>query len=326
MADYKKKTMVEERGLKIEPPLHAYIERYSWQAFAGRDRLRPGDHNLIYEVYARLQVEKEREMTIDGHTVDFSARAINAFFDLPNFGVNYDQRQVDERDIYRELTGQEQRQADWRHIRKSELRAKARLINHFVRSRLMPTSSNPEVLKMRAHLIYAISTGVAVNVGRVISDQMVVATKTSKSNLSLGFPNLITAMCVKAGIRPRGDPATFIQLMSDLRFEAIKDRQPDPLQHESPPPSPPPHHQTLPPPSPPPSPPHEQQQHDSEQPEPETVREQRYLQLREDIDTLRTHVDDGFLQIRSELQSHQQQMEHFMQTILSRLPPQQPPQ
>ncbi|WP_157056326.1 hypothetical protein, partial [Candidatus Burkholderia verschuerenii] len=92
----------------------------------------------------------------------------------------------------------------------------------------MPTSSNPEVLKKRAHLIYAISTGVAVDVGQVISEEMMAATKTSKSKLSIGFPNLITAMCVKAGIRPRGDPATFIQLISDLRFDTIKDRQPRP--------------------------------------------------------------------------------------------------
>ncbi|KND56761.1 hypothetical protein BVER_02375c [Candidatus Burkholderia verschuerenii] len=318
MAEYAKKSIVAERGLKIEPPLQAYIERRRWTAFVGHDRLRPGDRSLIYEVYARLHVEKQEEVTIDGHTVDFSARAINAFFDLPDLGIHYDQRPVDERDIYRELTGQEQNHADWRHIRKSELRAKARLINHFVRCRLMPTSSNPEVLKMRAHLIYAISTDVAVDVGRVIRDQMVAATKTSKSNLSLGFPNLITAMCIKAGIRPRGDPTTFIQLMSVLRFEAIKDRQPDPLQHESPPPSPPHQHQTLPPPSPPPSPPHEQQQQDSEQPEPESVRAHEYRQLRQDITELRTHQQ----RIEVELQSQR----HLLELILSRLPPQQPPQ
>ncbi|WP_050456234.1 hypothetical protein [Candidatus Burkholderia verschuerenii] len=125
MAEFKGRTIVEERGIKLEPPLQAYIERHGWTAFASHDRLLPGDHSLIYEVYARLQVEKEEEMTIDGHTVDFSAEAINAFFDLPNLEINYDARQVDERDIYRELTGEEQREADWRFIYKAELRAKA---------------------------------------------------------------------------------------------------------------------------------------------------------------------------------------------------------
>ncbi|WP_369094844.1 hypothetical protein [Candidatus Burkholderia verschuerenii] len=327
LPDYDHRPLVDERPLKHEEPLQAYVDRRRWKVFAGSSRLAPADRGLVKEVYARLQFDQLSEMEIDGCTVNFSPEAINAHFGLRRPPIDqFRTMQPSERDICLELTGAEPRTDGRKHIPKADLTPKARLINLFVNSRIMPTTLNSEIRERRARLIYAISRDLAVDIGQVIREEMEAGTRPVRANASLGFPNLITAMCIRAGIRPRGDPSSFIPVGSEIRFETIRHRDPPPLRQEPPPPSPPTQSPTLPPPSPPPSPPQQQQQEpEQSEPEPETARATQYGQIREDIqmiredvDILRTHVDHGFLQIRSEIQS-------LRELILSRFPAPQPP-
>ncbi|PIN14789.1 hypothetical protein CDL12_12578 [Handroanthus impetiginosus] len=69
----------------------------------------------------------------------------------------------------------------------------------FINARLYPSSHLSEVSKDRAILLYAILTGVPLNIGRYINGAILKSARGGMT-ISLYFPSLVTALCQQEGL------------------------------------------------------------------------------------------------------------------------------
>lgn len=80
----------------------------------------------------------------------------------------------------------------------------------------MPATSHSVVAKNKPLLLYAMSKGLSINVGRVINEEMCDITNLKKKTQAIGFPFLITQLCLKAGLNTITYLAERVPLMSVL--------------------------------------------------------------------------------------------------------------
>lgn len=89
---------------------------------------------------------------------------------------------------------------NWINIKKEGLTPKTRMLNQWLSTRLMLATSHSVTAKKRALLLYAISKGFSINVGRVINTEMKAMTNPMKKTRAIEFHSLITTLCSIAGL------------------------------------------------------------------------------------------------------------------------------
>ncbi|KAK8943886.1 hypothetical protein KSP40_PGU004991 [Platanthera guangdongensis] len=231
----KVKPVIYERGFQLEVRgwSQAYvrqIDKFGWTSFCHprTDAVLP----WVYEFYTNAKFHTDEKIHIRGKEVDFSAEGINSYFDLTNLDCDVFQsvRTSNPYDIATTLSLT--RNITWvnesSHVLHSALftrEAKVWLI--FVNSSVMPTKHSNHVSFDRACIIHSIIKGILINVGHIISSQILKKVKT-EGGTQLRFPTLITSLCRYAGVSLAdtdtttilGRPITFSIISSYIRVSS----------------------------------------------------------------------------------------------------------
>ncbi|KAK8921779.1 hypothetical protein KSP39_PZI020837 [Platanthera zijinensis] len=131
----------------------------------------------VHEFYANLKFQKDNIVLVRGREVHFSAEAINDLFEI---------------------------------LESSKFSREAKAWLLFVNASLMPTRHSNKISFERALLVFGILSDVPINVGRIVSQQML--KKASQDKIRpLWFPTLITELCRNAGVSAgEGDLITVV--------------------------------------------------------------------------------------------------------------------
>ncbi|CAI9113792.1 OLC1v1014471C1 [Oldenlandia corymbosa var. corymbosa] len=230
--DGKPRPLIKERPLEYHEPFKGYIDHYGWGKLTGERK--HANKEWVYEFYDALKDHKDFVVTMYGHPIDFSPMAINEYFGLTTLDDNgkrrlsytteefakFDENSQQE-DVFGTLFTSEHHNAlegKWTALPRGWFNPIARSWMYFVNSSLMPSKHSSTVQKKKIHLIYAIMKGWGLDIGRIINREILVALSAKDG---LPFPQLITQLCLKAGIQDEGNltplnPGQTIKLSSYL--------------------------------------------------------------------------------------------------------------
>ena len=294
------RTIVQERGLTVEPPFEAYIEQARWRTLA-QAPVHGGDRELTLEFYSNLVAEPSDRVFVRGARVPITPQAINQYYGLPAYPVDaYRQLLVDgvdERDLNFTLTGSsDPLPPAWTHIKKEELTLNAKYIYYFVAARLLPTVVNSEVLKHRALLTYAILKGMLVDVGQIIYLELRTGREARAQCTSFGFPALIYGLTRAAGYVAPTLGAVVVKNKAPISFHLLAAGNRHPIQHQ---------HEEA-----------EEAGDDAVPPTgPRTV-EERLNALDQSVLNLRAQMDDGFTTLQDYLDGQFADIRSRLQALL----------
>ncbi|KAK8948740.1 hypothetical protein KSP39_PZI005926 [Platanthera zijinensis] len=142
---------------------------------------------------------------VRGKKVDFSAAAINTFFDLDNDIIpDHDSllKTVPKEELTAVICGA--LGSDWVSTKENALKStclsrEAKVWLHFVNASLLPTRHLNHVQLDRLALIYCILKGIKINVGRIISS-LIWKKVNDKKMKHIWFPTAITELCRTTGV------------------------------------------------------------------------------------------------------------------------------
>ncbi|GMN47583.1 hypothetical protein TIFTF001_016765 [Ficus carica] len=134
---------------------------------------------LVKEFYANFDGGSPNSVYVRGKRMDISGAAIN-------------------KAIYVQGTEWTKSARGSISLSRRSLKSGPMIWNHFLKSRLMPSTHDHTVNKDRAILLFVIVTGRKINVGNVISEQIGVG--TGRQSGGLCFPSLITSLCLAQGV------------------------------------------------------------------------------------------------------------------------------
>ncbi|PIN08698.1 hypothetical protein CDL12_18723 [Handroanthus impetiginosus] len=197
---------VKERGLAGHEEI---MHQRQWEGFMAKPE--DGNKTMVREFYANVKLNSlnNNRVLVRGTTVDFSSSAVNNLFDAPI---------VDEPNDFEAFI---QHLPSWETISevlctappnwilnvhnepvgipRSSLTNEAWDWLRFINARLYPSSHLSEISKDRAILLYAILTGVPLNIGRYINGAILKSARGGMT-ISLYFPSLVTALCQQEGL------------------------------------------------------------------------------------------------------------------------------
>ena len=78
------RTIVQERGLKVEAPFAAYIDQAQWHTLVQAPAY-GGDRELTLEFYSNLVAEPSDRVFVRGSRVPITPQAINQYYGLPAY-------------------------------------------------------------------------------------------------------------------------------------------------------------------------------------------------------------------------------------------------
>ncbi|KAL4340536.1 hypothetical protein GQ457_08G037130 [Hibiscus cannabinus] len=176
------------------------VSQHKWEKFSKH----PGDVNatIVKEFYANIAEPKQNSVFVQGKYIRFTPSAIKCYFKLQVVVDNHTtfKEEVDNKtyhDIVQDLcvanskwNGQ---QASRRSMNREQLLLRAKLWNHFLKHKIMPTAHNTTVSFPRMLLLHSILFRRSIDVGKIIVEEIHACLKRPKS--ALIFPNLITALC-----------------------------------------------------------------------------------------------------------------------------------
>lgn len=176
------KPLVPEWDMMVETPYDSYIEEFGWHNFVKVLPL-PADKALVYEFYANLQYCEPNVVMVQGKPIDVSAKAINSFFRIKNY--SWDVCPLAER---------------WKYVERGSL---LRLPNCdstlSAQDWCQPLSTHGCLSdKPTSH---ALMSNMSVDVGKVISTEIMLVLDQKNSRESLGFQTLIIMLSERAGIQ-----------------------------------------------------------------------------------------------------------------------------
>ncbi|PIN17588.1 hypothetical protein CDL12_09769 [Handroanthus impetiginosus] len=201
-----KRRFVKERGLAGHEEI---MHQRHWEAFMAKPEA--GNKTLVREFYANVKFNSldDRRALVRGATITFSSSAINHLLgapivDEPNDFKAFIQHPLSWETISKVICATP---PDWVlnvynepvGILHSSLTNEAWDWLRFINARLYPSSYLSEVSKERAVLLYAILTGVPLDIGRYINGAIFKSARGGKT-VSLFFPSLITALCHREGL------------------------------------------------------------------------------------------------------------------------------
>ncbi|KAK8556619.1 hypothetical protein V6N12_003016 [Hibiscus sabdariffa] len=142
------------------------VAQHKWEKLAKH----PGDVNtsLVKEFYANITEPKQNSVFVRGKYIRFTPSAINRYFKLSAIVDNHATfKEEADNETYHEIVedlcvanskwnGQ---QVSRRSMNREQLLPKAKLWNHFLKHKLMPTSHNTTVSLPRMLLLHSILFG-----------------------------------------------------------------------------------------------------------------------------------------------------------------------
>ena len=204
------RNLIPERGLrpsKNDGELVTMISGRQWINFTKP----PGSAivSVVREFYANANAEGEAVAQVRGRLVAFGSQAINDLFAAPNYeGKDYLEpglRSYDLEDIIRRLCrpGTTWKKNDYTGEKtsfpSSALSRYGKAWFSFICANMIPTRHLSDVTKDRAILLFAIVTGLNVDIGVLIHESIMKAIKSTVIS-GLPHPSLITQLCKRAGI------------------------------------------------------------------------------------------------------------------------------
>ncbi|GMN66871.1 hypothetical protein TIFTF001_035931 [Ficus carica] len=162
---------------------------------------------LVREFYANFDVGNPNSVYVRGKRVDISGTTINDVYRLNDvedeyleFSKRVHGNQLSE--IIKEICVPGTEWIKSAHgslsLSRCNLKPGPMIWNHFLKSRLMPSTHDITVNKDRVILLFAIVVGRKINVGDVISEQISVC--AGRQSGGLWFPSLITSLCLAQGV------------------------------------------------------------------------------------------------------------------------------
>ena len=166
--------------------------------------------SVVREFYANASPEGPAVVQVRGRSVAFDSISINALFGAPNYaGNDYMQlgfRGYDQEDVIRRLC---KPGTTWKKNiytgEKTSFPAAAlsrygKAWYSFICATMLPTRHLSDVTKERAILLFAIVTGLNVDIGVLIHDSIIKAIKSAVV-AGLPHPSVITLLCKQAGVQ-----------------------------------------------------------------------------------------------------------------------------
>ena len=203
------RTLIAERGLTVTsmgyPGISSVIRARGWGEFCAQPKLDVVP--VVREFYANAPEHDNRKVFVRGKQVNFSGKAINKFFKLPDIEkdgyTEFISRQIDYEEILQEIAvpGTKWKLTDDKPINLPSigLTKECKAWYYFVGARLMPIQHFSDITKDKAIILYCLVTGKSLDVGRFISSHIVQCYK--HQSMSLFYPSLITALCVAAAVQ-----------------------------------------------------------------------------------------------------------------------------
>ncbi|MDV3193965.1 MAG: hypothetical protein Q8835_02830, partial [Sweet potato little leaf phytoplasma] len=201
-----KRDFLFERGFGSDFPkfLESGIMNLGWRKFCAKPE--PVNSNIVREFYANLDVKNYFELIIPGVPVQWSPEAINELFDLQDFphavfnemvdGPSCDQLSAAFREVGIEGAQWRVSQTRKHTFQVAYLKSEANTWMGFIRLRLLPTTHDSTVSRDRVLLAFAILRSMSIDVGKIISSDIVDCWKKKVGKLF--FPNTITMLCSRA--------------------------------------------------------------------------------------------------------------------------------
>ena len=192
----------------------------------------PAATSVVREFYANLASHVLKKFRVRRVLVDFSAKSINRYYNLELVNPEAFDRlheQPNYPEVLRMLTNGH---GEWKlnseghavHFKAKPLAYIPKVMNHFITSRLIPTTNVCEVTAKRALLNYAIIQNIPFDVGQVIKDA-ILYNKDAKMNL--GNPYLIYGVCKQVGV-PLEDNEAWIHPIKVIMVKKDKSGVPRP--------------------------------------------------------------------------------------------------
>ncbi|XP_073034928.1 uncharacterized protein [Primulina eburnea] len=184
------------------------LDRRSWEKFGAQPRA--AVVSIVREFYANAGEKTDDKAFVRGKLVSFDSEIINAFLETPEVDDSTFQALVANPDYTVIIDTLCHPGAIWKPVGGSPscfdekyLKADNALWYLFLARRMMPVSHKSEVQKERAVVLYAISQGYPINVGKLINSQILIS--VNNRHIGLFFPCLISELCAMAGVVFRDD-------------------------------------------------------------------------------------------------------------------------
>jgi hypothetical protein len=196
---------MDDANPMIPEEISTSINGLGWKKLAKQ----PQSYNaqMVKEFYANLTnpSQKKREVVVRGKWVLYSEANINRFFGIKDEEDQYEATLASMTDeeltnVMKSLTVEG---TEWNHkngvnewsIRRMSLKPVMRVWYQFLKHSILPTTHNETINKARLVLLHCITCMQHVNVGRIISQEII--TCPQKKEGMLYFPCLISGLCKK---------------------------------------------------------------------------------------------------------------------------------
>ena len=227
----KNRSFIKEKGFHHPDDFFSKtIATKGWRSLCQLPR--PAATSVVREFYANLASHVVKKVRVCGVLVDFSAQSINQFYNLDLVPPKpFDQlyERLDYPEVIRVLTNG---RGEWKlnneghavDFKAKHLAYIPKVWNHFITSRLIPTTNVCEVTTKRALLNYAIIQDIPFDVGQVIEDAIL---HNRDVKMNLGHPFLIYGLCKRARV-PLEDNEAWIHPIKAIMVKRDKPGVPRP--------------------------------------------------------------------------------------------------
>ena len=204
----KNRACIRERGFALSHnPTFAFIQETiqtrGWSTYCSPPK--DGSMTLVREFYANAREHRNHKTKVRGIVVRFDEETINRYLglvapeedELANYTKEADMQKVMDTICFKQtqwnVSNGVQTSFDSKYLEKT-----MKVWFNFITARLYPTTHVSECTRERALALFAIATGMRMNVGAIINATILHA--ASINNVALPFPSLLTALFEKAGI------------------------------------------------------------------------------------------------------------------------------
>ena len=203
-----------ERGFTVSSrdpigqDINKALTNRGWTKFGAHPKQEPIP-SIVAEFYANLPEARNEKVLVRGREVPRSAAVINRFYETPNIPVNqnsYERFLAGEKNFDDILAVIARPGIRWSHsstglrrLKRADLHRQAKAWLYFISARFYPTSSFRHIELDRLYILYAILSGLTLDVGRFIAKRMVRVPGDGDTD-GIPFPSLVTALCIHAQV------------------------------------------------------------------------------------------------------------------------------
>lgn len=204
------RNFVQERAMAFVageyPEIREQIRIRGWETLVSYPK--PGCQELVKEFYANVYKDQKFMSYVRGHWIHFDPKTLNDFLKTRNPRaceyVRLKSKKVNAEKLLETLCRQgtqwsmSKMSNDPRKLKSTELKPIPKAWSTFVHHMLLPCAHVSDVIVSRAQLVYAIVTGLEVDVGSLVAHNIMEI--ANDNTATLGYPSLITQLCLDAGL------------------------------------------------------------------------------------------------------------------------------